>query len=475
MARRRTSEAGVVDVTHLLGKEQGSAFDWDSFYFTAFDNGGVFHYESDGFVREMKEMLVGDVPDAKAQTLESALTLPIRSATHTLQQGRSSDRVYKRIYDYLYAPANFGGMSTPMNLVIAQMCNAFVYKKAFFEKVWKVHEDTGGQCYDKVAWRPPATCAVERDPQTGAFQGFRQMPIRIDGTEEKRFGPKRAFVYIHGTHRDPMEGVSDLHVTQWCYKTKQKIRFLWYQYLEGQSLPKTVVKNQDETAAVEAAKKIVGLRNGGIVGLGSDNEVDALESNGKGAAEFKAAMQWLDSEASASVLAGFTDLGAAAAGGTGSFALSKDQTDFFQLSREAEKKEMQDCINNYLVADLMLWNFGPDEVPPRFEFGPIDQEDATQAIALLQATAQTPVNQSVLPQEFFDELALRVAGFLDLDVVRVREGLTRAKQDAEAQAAANPNPQVAAGAQVAGVKAAVDTATNAVQQKAISDARQQTA
>lgn len=472
MARPRTLESGVVDVTHLLGKEQGSAFDWDSFYFTAFDEGAVFAYDSTDFVRTMKEMLTGDVPDAKAQTLESALTLPIRSATHTLQQGRASERVYKRIYDYLYAPANFGGMSTPMNLIIAQMCNAFVYKKSFFEKVWRTDPKYGGQCYDKIAWRPPATCAVERDANTGAFQGFRQIPIRMDNTDEKRFGPRRAFVYIHGTHRDPMEGVSDLHVTQWCYKTKQKIRFLWYQYLEGQSLPKTVVKNQDETAAIEAAKKIVGLRNGGIVGLGSDNEVDALESNGKGAAEFKAAMQWLDSEASASVLAGFTDLGAAAAGGTGSFALSKDQTDFFQLSREAEKKEMQDYINNYLIADLMLYNFGPDEIPPRFEFGPIDQEDATQAIALLQATAQTPAHQSVLPQEFFDELAIRVAGFLDLDVLKVQAGLERARRQAIREAQANPNPAIANNPEVAGVKAAVDTATNALQQKAMADAQQ---
>jgi hypothetical protein len=351
------------------------------------------------------------------------------------------------------------------------MCNAFAYKKAFFEKVWTTDKESGGQRYDKIAWRPPATCAVVRDPKTGAFRGFRQMPIRIDGTEEKKFGPQRAFVYIHGTHRDPMEGVSDLHVTQWCYRTKQKIRFLWYQYLEGQSLPKTIVKNDDETAAVEAARKIVGLRNGGIVGLGSANDVEPLESNGRGASEFKAAMQWLDSEASASVLAGFTDLGAAAAAGTGSFALSKDQTDFFQLSREAEKLEMQDYINTYLIAPLMFWNFGPNEPAPCFEFGPIDQEDATQAIALLQATAQTPVNQSVLPQEFFDELTLRVAGFLDLDVVTVREGLTKKREQAEKMARENPNPIIQQHAPVAGVKAAVDTVTNAVQQKVVADQR----
>lgn len=455
----------VEDLTHLLDKEEGSALEWDTALFGGFEEGAVFHYESTAFVQEMKAMLTGPAPDPKAQTLESVLTLPIRQAPYYLNQKKARTEVYERLHRILFEPSNNGGMSTPLNMVIAQMCNAFVYKKAFFEKVWtadKVKGKTVGVKYDKIAWRPPATCAVERDPDTGAFRGFRQMPIRLNNTEEKKFEPHRAFVYIHGTHRDPMEGVSDLHVTHWCYQTKQKIRFLWYQFLEGQALPKTVVKASDPTEATAAARKIIGLRQGGVVGIGGEIDISPLESSGKGAAEFKAAMQWLDSEASGSVLAGFTDLGAMAAGGTGSFALSKDQTDFYSMSREAEKLEMKDYINNYLIADLVFWNFGPDEYAPEFEFGPINQDDEKAAIGLLQATAQTPINQSVLPQEFFDELCMRVAGFLELDVVTVKEGLERQRKEAEEAAAMSPDPRIAAHPEVAGVKAVVDSATNAV-------------
>lgn len=458
----------VEDITHLLDREDGSAFDQDTAMFGAYDSGGIFNYDQTSFISDMRAMLVGDSPDSKAQTLESVLTLPIRSAPSYINQGRAKDEVYEVINRIITQPANNGGMTTPMNLVIAQMCNAFVYKKSFFEKVWTRDVHRGkGVTYKKVAWRPPGTCAIERDPDTGAFRGFRQMPIRMDNSDEKKFDPMRAFVYIHGTHRDPMEGVSDLHVTHWCYLTKQKIRFLWYQFLEGQALPKTVVKNDDPTNAQNAAKKLIGLRQGGVVGISSDNQVDTLESSGRGAAEFKAALQWLDSEASSSVLAGFTDLGAMAAGGTGSFALSKDQTDFYLMSREAEKREMQDYINQYLVADLVRWNFGPSEIAPTFEFGPIDEKDASSAIALLQATAQTPVNQSVLPQEFFDQLTQKVAGFLELDVTVVREGIERARKEAEDMAANSPDPAIAANPAVAGVAAAVDKATNAVQQKVI--------
>lgn len=454
---------GVEDITHLLDREDGTAFDQDSILFASYNDGGVFNYDDTGFVRDMKDMLK---VDGKAQTLESVLSLPLRNAPHYITQGRSRTVVYDRIRNILGYSGTGGGMETPMNLIIAQMCNAQVYKKAFFEKCWTEMFDGVG--YKKVAWRPPATCAIERDIKTGGFLGFRQMPIRLEDTDEKRFESQRAFVYIHGSHRDPMEGVSDLQITQWCFKTKQKIRFLWYQFLEGQALPKTIVKGE-QTAANNAAKKIIGLRQGGVVGIDEQLDVSPLESSGRGAAEFKAAMSWLDGEASSSVLAGFTDLGAMAASGTGSFALSKDQTDFFLMSRQATAKEMADYINQYLIADLVYWNFGPDEIAPRFEFGPIAQDDASSAISLLTATAQTPVNQSVLPQEFFDELTLRVSGFLELDVKTVREGLERARKDAEKRAAAGGmDPQ---GQEVAGVKAAVDTATNALQQRQLAAAQ----
>lgn len=445
----------VVDITHLLDKEEGSAFDSESILFSAFENGDVFDYDLTNEVADIKAMLK---VDGKAQTLEQVLSLPIRQAPFSIQRANSSREVHDRITKILTAPANAGGMTTPMNTVIAQMCNAMIYKKAFFEKVWT--STMGGVGYKKIAWRPPATCAVARDPKFGGFRGFRQMPIRLEDTDEIIVPAHRAFVYIHGTHRDPLNGVSDLEITKWCYQTKQKIRFLWYQFLEGQALPKTIVKADDETEAISAAKKIIGLRSGGVVGISSRNDVSALESSGRGAAEFKAAMQWLDAEASASVLAGFTDLGAAATSGTGSFALSKDQTDFFLMSRQAVAKEMQDFINQYLIADLVYWNFGPNEAAPEFEFAPIAQDDAATAINLLQATAPAHNPNSPIPQEFFDELIERVAGFLELDITTVRDGLERSKKDAEARAAAaGASPAVQ---EVAGIKAAVDVATEAV-------------
>lgn len=450
--------SGIVDITHLLDKEEGTSFDDQSVLFQAFDDGDVFFYDQ-AKTLDFKRMFERD---GKANTLEAVLTLPIRSASSNIVRDGASKKATNLVEQAIFAPPFNGGMSTPMSTVVAQMAQAIVYRKAFFERVWTERDDQF--VYDKVAWRPASTCAIVRDKKNGAFRGFRQRPVRLEDTDEIKIKAQRAFVYIHGQHRDPMDGTSDLDIAYWCYQTKQKIRFLWYQFLEGQSLPKTIVKSRDEKIATRAARKLIGLRQGGVVGLTDQVEIDTLESSGKGAAQFKEALAWLDAEASNSVLAGFTDLGATAAGGTGSFALSKDQTDFFLMSEQAKSREMEDAINAYLIPDLVHYNFGPGEKMPKFKFGPIAEDDMSSAITLLQAVAVT--RSPVLPTEFYNELIERVAGFLGMNTQVVREGLDRVMKEAAAAAESATNNPVAP--PVAAAKAAIDTSTRAIINKTIA-------
>src|SRR6478735_5350380 len=161
----------VVDVTHLLSEERGTAFDQDTLMFSNFDDGNFFSYDF-GKNREMDEMLRRD---GKAQTLEQALTLPIMRARRTIRRGPASTQVTAWVEEQLFNMANSGGMTTPLHTVVAQMTGAFIYRKAFFEKVWKVTDD-GKWTYDKIAWRPASTCNIKRDPKTGKFLGFFQNP-----------------------------------------------------------------------------------------------------------------------------------------------------------------------------------------------------------------------------------------------------------------------------------------------------------
>lgn len=426
----------ITDGMPPLDQEDGTSYTETSILALEPENG--FAYNSTHVeIRQYDEMLERD---GKANTLSEVLTLPLRQASFSITRGPARSEVADFVERALTSPANNGGMSTPMNMVIAQMAQAIVYRKSYFEKVFTLRD--GRVVYDKLAYRPASTCALVRDPKTAAFQGFKQMPWRADwGGEDIYIPPKRALVYIHGTHRDPLEGISAMVVPYWCYLTKQKIRFLWYSFLEGQSLPKTIVRGKDRVARAQAAKRIALLKSGGIVSIDDSVTVDPYESSGKGADQFQQAMRWLDSEASNAVLAGFTDLGAAAAQGTGSFALSRDQTDFFLMSRQAVAKEMADCINQWVIPDLVKWNFGVNEPSPVFQFAPITKDDVSMVTGLLQTFAQNQQVGTRIPDEFVNELVERVAGHLDMNVERVREGLARTKDKVNAQAAATGIPQ----------------------------------
>jgi hypothetical protein len=223
-----------------------------------------------------------------------------------------------------------------------------------------------------------------------AFQGFRQrVGNEHPGADDQGYvtiAPEKALVFIHGQHRNPLNGTSDLQTAYACFQSKQKVRFLWYQFLENQTLPKTigVTANGNETAF---ANKIAALKGNGVIAINDGESVTPLESNGTGAAIFQAAMNYLDQELFVSCLAGFADLAGAASQGRGSFALSKDQSDFFLRSRQAVLSEMAACLSNFAIADLVRWNLGRQAKAPSLRFGELTAEDVSDVVAVFQALA----------------------------------------------------------------------------------------
>lgn len=458
-----TSEAPV-------GPEIGSPFD-DTRLFGGWEDGKVFDYD-DWSARDFEEMLDRD---GKAQTLERVLTLPIRSARTDIQPQKGDSGEAEWLNTFLETPANAGGMSVAWGTVIGQATSAFVLRKAFFEKVFAVGKGNfeGKIVFDKIAWRPPTTCQLARDSQTGSFAGFRQRPYWPDPTRAKSdnlgwidYDPNRSWVYIHGTDRNPMRGTSELEVTLWCYRTKQKLRYLWYSFLEGQAIPKAIVRDKDFNNAKNVAKRVAQLKNAGVIAVEGITTIDPFESSGQGAGQFSDAIRFLDGEMSGSVLAGFTDLTSNAASGTGSYALSKDATDFFLQSRKGVADELADSITNHLLADLITYNFGPNAVAPKFVFTDLTEPSMDETFALLSTVAQS--GRIPLPSEFTEELALRVGEYMDLDIDKLRTAFQRdaalAEQQAKYQAsmAGAAPPQAQATGQVAGMDAQTSKAVKIV-------------
>lgn len=451
-----------------IGVETGTVWDAER-VFGSYEDGMIFEYD-EWSARDMSRMLGRD---GQARKVEQVLTLPLMRAPWKIKGKKGDKGEAERVTEWLTTAANAGGMSTPFSMVIGQALGAIAYRKAFFEKVFRVN-DADEIVYDKIAWRPPATCELARDEKTGGFRGFRQYPPGYGQNPKRPLGDdmwlripaERAFVYIHGQWRHPLQGMSDMEIPLWCFQTKNKLRYLWYTYLQRQSLPLTVVYGKSQPEAQKRARDLASSKAGGTVGMerpGAEAQAgarlfDIVESSGKGADQFSAAISFLDTEMAGSVLAEFTGLASQAASGHGSLALSSDQSSFFLQSREAIAQEFSTAVTNWLIADLVRFNDGLDTAVPDFQLGPISPDDTVQALTLLQALASSPTGG--LPHEFIDELAVKVAAYLNMDTDKVQAALEKAATQREqmaTQLAATPQ-QAQSGAQVGKVAGATDAA-----------------
>lgn len=414
-----------------LGSELGSSFRWTDI-FGGYEDGKVFAIPNGDFA-DYQEMLE---TDGKAASIELMLSYPIISAPWqidaplnqdgSVDSGGEADEIRKFVLDSLTDLPHQGGPRTTVEELVSQMTMGFTHKQVAFEKVFKLRDDNRVG-YDKIAWRPQETVEIAYDAENGDIRGFRQTPVtwdpipRLNPRGEEVWVPaERAFVYTHGTWRNPLFGISSMQVPYWCYITKRKLRWLWYQFLDQTMLPKTIVKNPDDRQAIADAKKVATLRSRGVVGLRGDTTVDAFESSGKGAAGYIEAIRFLDSEMSNSIAAGFMDLSSQAAEGKGSYALAESASKLFLRNRRMVARDMARQITNHVISDLVRYNFGTKAPCPRFVFGPLSEQNEQTVLDMFKAISTTGAN---VDPEFYDELQVRVASLLELDSGKVKKSM----------------------------------------------------
>lgn len=475
----------------LLGAEIGTAFDMYTRMFAAFSGGDVFEI-GEWRVRDLDAMLSRD---GTAKALEQVLTLPIRSAAFTFQAAPGDRGELDLILEHFASPSeavasgNLGETTGPvgacapgLRTIVGQMSMASIYRKAFFEKRYVLGEDGITRLTD-LAWRPPATCEVKRDEHTAKFDGFRQRAwwfFSDPSMAKKRFAkewgknftgyldiPKqRSFVYIHGQHRQPLTGTSDMDVPYWVYKQKLKLMFLWWQFLENQSLPKIAAYGADQDQADDNADAIASMRSSAVGGFlrppSGQRLFDIIESSGAGAAQFVNALNFLDNFQTLSVLAGFLNLPSAAMLGRGSYALSESQTDFFNKSRQGVIYEMQESFTRDVIAPIVILNFGPNAAIPKLTSAALSAVDNAQIISVFSSLASAPALR--IPDQFADMMAEKVAAIFDLPLDKVAKVIQDgAKIRAMQNITDSPLGSTAAGQQAAQIAATLDATFTVLQ------------
>jgi hypothetical protein len=417
----------------LASPQLANAFPVDARLYRSFDEHNVVFEYGEFDLYAMREMLS---TDGNPRKLEQVLTLPIRSADWEI---RGSGTIPDFVRDNL---------DPMMDKLIAQCCSAIAYRKAFFETVWTM--DGENVVYDSIQMRPATSCQAAYDLDTGTKDGFRQRVAPISAMEVGQAGwvripPEKAFIYIYGTHREPLLGVSDLDVSLFCWQNIKKLRFLWCQYLEQQSLPKVVVYGDDPQQAVDNAQMIADASASASIPIErridpAQKTFELLESSGKGADQFEKAIMYFESQQTQSVLASFMDLAQNASHAkAGSNALSADQSEFYLASRQAVADEIGLQITEGIIGPLVTHNFGPDVEIPDLHFAPIGNRQTDRALNLLMTivTAEKPT----VPEEFVGFLINQVSAAMGLDTTDVSDaveqwGKDRQKQMEAAEAAA---------------------------------------
>lgn len=414
-----------------MGNELGSSFRWND-VFGGYENGKVFSIP-DPHVTDYQEMID---TDGKMSMIEQMLSYPIISAPWEIDAaknedgstdvGGQADEIRQFVLDALTDLPHQGGPRTTIEQLVSQMTKGFTDKQTVHEKVFKLNKDNK-VVYDKLALRPLETVEVAYNATNSDICGFYQTPVRFTPkpvlypSGERVWVPmQRAFIYIHGTWRDPLFGISSMRVPYWCFITKRKIRWLWYQFLDQTYLPKTVVRNPDDRQAVSDAKKVATLRSRGVVGLRSDTEVSTLESGGHGSSGYMEALRFLDSEAANSVLQGFTDLTSNASEGKGSYALAESASKLYLRNRRMVARDMARQITNNVIADLVRYNYGTSAPCPRFAFGPLSEQNEQTVLDMFKAISTTGAN---VDPTFYDQLQSRVATLLELDEGKVKKSM----------------------------------------------------
>ena len=273
------------------------------------------------------------------------------------------------ILDNFTKPPGKGGMSTTMRQIFSHMLLAKLYGWAPFEKVSTVYE--GRVILSKLAPRSVFNYEILIDSK-GGFNGLKQLDPKVD------IGVPNSFVFtINGEH-DPIYGESAFKAAYKHWLKKRDLDDLDDRAAERYTVPPEVLKapkSSTEAERNDATRRVQKKRFNSVITLikGDDGEGYDLETLNPtlnmnlekiNYHDFQIArsvgMQWVLIVGSGSV--------------SGSYALSKDQSQTFVQALEETTSTMEEYINKYIIAPLIDINDPSATEYPKFKIGSVPND-----------------------------------------------------------------------------------------------------
>ena len=359
--------------------------------------------------------------DGQARALLRVLTLPLRRATVAVtpqppfgQGGSESENAGEEeaalVETVLTQPYHKGGMKHSLVEVLSHLGLGLAEGYVIFEKVWRLVD--GRVLLKKLAPRAAPTCRFVLD-ERGGLESVHQRVTWQGDSLDVYIPAEKVLVWTCQGEENPWYGKGVMTPAFYHYDKKHKLYYCAHLASQFYAVPGRkgrVPESWTDRQVQQFHSQIANLGMTSAVTLkGMEADVEEFGGTG-GMPNYIPMIDHHDGMMAKSILAQFLQL--ATGTGTGSWALSSDQTDLFMLSLETILDEWADLFNMYLIPQLIDWNFGSGAYP-RMSFEPIGDKEKT----VLREVFQTVFSGgSGLTEDFMFSLEERVADDLALEV-----------------------------------------------------------
>lgn len=401
--------------------------------------------------------------DGHVRGLYNAFRGPIlRGAKNVrIQEFKGGSAEADFINSNLLLPRHLGGTSIPFNKSVAHFCTAFVHGFKVKEKVFDPPGTTVDDPYirlRKLAPRDSRTIKFLTD-RTGGFDGIVQRTNWKGEFIDVKLPKERALYYAVNEEEVPFYGKSLFQTAYYHFDKKHKAYFILHLALAMGALPPRLGRAAPATTPEARQQFLNALSDLGTnAAMLVPDGFEILPDQFKGASDKLPYIETLEHhnlEMSKSFVAQFIDIGTGGGGG-GGFSLSKNHLDALNEAIENRMYEIQDIYNNFVIPELIDWNFGTGRYP-HLEFMPLTDDVRQVTIDIFQKILSA--RETPLAPEFLAALEKEMVDYLGLDVedAAIDENQARrvAQQELE-KAMEEANAKVGADVQKMSVKELVN-------------------
>ena len=340
--------------------------------------------------------------DGTVKAAVLATSLPIRRANWFIEQA-SEDTKDEEVKDFV-SKCLFDLMTVTWADLLRQSLLMLPFGVMVFEKVFEVQNIEGK---DYIVWRklaPRMPKSISSWVMENGKDGVQQ--LTSDGNTVN-IPLEKLLIFINEKEGDNWWGNSILRPAykHWFMKDAfYKIDAIAFER-QGLGVPVASLPSGYTPADEEKAKTILKnmrAHDQGYLIKPAGYEIEFMDMKGSATRDPSKSIQHHNREIVKSVLAHFLELGA---GGSGSRALSTDQSDLFLQSLEAVANVVVDVFNKYAIPQLVDLNFDNIKQYPKLQYNGISRVDIEKLSKAYQQLSQSGAVEAIdADEQYFREL-----------------------------------------------------------------------